>query len=92
MQGSVIRIPNWNKKLELIKAAENLKGTSINITEDFPKEIQEQRNILIENMKKATSMVRKAYVLYDKLIVDGKNVTAGQLIEGSGTEERIRWI
>lgn len=52
-----------SKKFEMLKLA---------ISEDFPKEIRYQRKQLLEQMKIARSQGCKAFVTYNKLVVNGK--------------------
>lgn len=67
----------------------NLKGTEIWIDEDYPKNIQEERKLLIPQMKEARQRGYKAYIRYNKLIVN--NEVAGGIKQytrqGSGKNE-----
>lgn len=69
------------KQKELVKSkAKELKGTSFSIYDQYPKEIQERRRILLPIMKSYREKGKRAILSVDKLYVDGvlyrdRNVT-----------------
>ena len=52
-------------------AAKNLEGTDFSIGQQFPKEIQDRRRLLVPMMKKAKQEGKVAYISVDKLYIDG---------------------
>lgn len=76
----ILKLTTSDKKWEILKKSNKLKGTDIWVDEDYPKKIQEDRALLIPELKKARSSGKRAQLRYDKLIVDGKivNTSAAQ--------------
>lgn len=54
------------------KAAEKLQNSKFSVGDQFPKEIQQRRRVLVPVMKKAQKNGHSAVLAYDKLYVDGK--------------------
>ena len=52
-------------------AAKNLEGTSFSIGQQFPKEVQDRRRVLVPMMKKAKLEGKEAYISVDKLYING---------------------
>ncbi|KAK4884065.1 hypothetical protein RN001_000336 [Aquatica leii] len=77
----LVKLSSFNRKRDILKAAKKLKGTKIYITEDFPKKIQEERKFLIEKMKEARQEGNRAYVVYNKLIINSTSYKVQQLSE-----------
>lgn len=67
----IMSLTTWKRKMELISNGRHLKGTGIIIKEDFPKEVQQIRKALYDEMMEHRRNGRKAFIKYDKLIVDG---------------------
>ena len=61
----------------------NLKGTNYSVYEQFPREINERRKSLIPRMKDARSKNQRAWISYDKLYINGKEVSATANITSS---------
>ena len=51
-------------------AAKKLEGTSYSIGQQFPKEVQDRRRVLVPMMKKAKNEGKEAYISVDKLYID----------------------
>lgn len=68
----IIKLMKFNKKIEILKNSNNLKGTEIWIDEDYPKEVQEERRQLIPIMKTAREQGQKAQLRYNKLIINNE--------------------
>lgn len=66
----LVETKSWNKKMEILKETRKLKGTKIFISEDFPKDIQEQRRILTRHMKDAREKGHKVKLYYNTLKID----------------------
>ena len=49
-----------------------LKGTNIGISEQYPKEIESIRKTLYPELKKAKAEGKRAKIVRDKLIIDGR--------------------
>lgn len=54
------------------KAANVLGGTKFGVSQQFPKEVQEKRRTLVPIMKKAKADGKEAYIVVDKLFINGK--------------------
>lgn len=65
-----LELSREDKKIEIIRAAKNLKGTKIWISEDLPKAIQDKRKALIPYLKSAREKGCRASIIYDKLRVE----------------------
>lgn len=72
MRPILIKMRKYSKKTEILKQAKNLKGTTIGINEDYPKEVQEERKKLIPIMKESRAKGQKAFIKYNKLIIDNE--------------------
>lgn len=77
----LLRLTTGNKKDEIIKQSNKLKGTDIWIDEDYPKEIIEERKLLFPKLKEARQKGYKAFIKYNKLVVNGT------IYESTGTEK-----
>uniref|UniRef100_A0A8D8UPB2 Endonuclease-reverse transcriptase n=1 Tax=Cacopsylla melanoneura TaxID=428564 RepID=A0A8D8UPB2_9HEMI len=82
----IMALTTWKRKMELISNGRKLKGTGISIREDFPQEVQRIRKSLYEEMMEHRRNGRKAYIRYDKLIVEG-NENNGNKKEEDEKEE-----
>lgn len=59
--------------LEMIRSISNrLKGTKFGISPQYPKEVLERRRKLIPIMKKERNNKKNAYLVGDKLFVNGE--------------------
>lgn len=67
-----IRFLAYRKVIQILSNRKHLKNTNINIWEDLPKEIIEERRGLIPIMKKFRQNNQHAVIKYNKLYVDGK--------------------
>lgn len=76
----VAKFEHFTQK-ELVKSkAKELKGTNFSIYDQYPKEIQDRRRILLPIMKNYREQGKRASLSVDKLYVDGvlyrdRNVT-----------------
>lgn len=83
----IIEFASWNKKMEVLKAAKKLKGSDIWISEDYTKQVQQQRKILIGHMKEARSKGYRANISYNKLIINGEYYNTEQVHHYADHEE-----
>ncbi|KAJ2948734.1 hypothetical protein O0L34_g7994 [Tuta absoluta] len=65
----IIRLTSLKKKQEILRNKKKLKGKSISITEDYPKEVLEERKALREKMEAERKEGKYAIIKYNKLIV-----------------------
>jgi len=72
----LVRMNTFREKLQVLKAAKLLKGSSIYLMEDLSKHECENRKLLVTAMKKARSEGKKAFIRFadGKLIVNGTAV------------------
>lgn len=68
----VVRFPLFKHREEIRFSSRALKGSQFGISEQFPKEIQEKRKVLIPIMKRARLDGKKANIVVDKLFIDNK--------------------
>lgn len=71
---TLVKLMRESTRSEILRNARHLKGTTIWIDEDFPKNVQEKRMTLIPRLKEARDRGHRAVLKYDKLIVDGEIV------------------
>ncbi|KAJ2938007.1 hypothetical protein O0L34_g14461 [Tuta absoluta] len=65
----VIKLTTLKKKEEILRNKKKLKGSSISITEDYPKEVLEERKALREKLEAERNEGNFAFIKYNKLIV-----------------------
>ncbi len=64
---------NYHQDREFVRInAKKLKGTKIGISEQFPEEIESIRKTLYPELKKAKAEGKKAKIIRDKLIIEGR--------------------
>lgn len=81
-----MKMRNYETKVKIMKRTKELKGTQIFITEDFPKHVLEERKVLSNHLKKAREIGHRAFMKYNKLIVNGEEYGVENIMEESGTE------
>lgn len=80
----LVKLTATNRKFEILKKAKGLKGSNVWIDEDYSKEIQEERKLLIPILKEARSKGHKAQLKYNKLVIDDKVYDVNSLkLEGA---------
>lgn len=70
----VARFAHFKEKEAVRKSAGPLKGSTFGLSEQFPKLVHEQRKMLIPHMVEARKQGKKAFLVADKLYVDGVRV------------------
>ncbi|KAJ2940572.1 hypothetical protein O0L34_g6512 [Tuta absoluta] len=73
----IIRLTSLKKKQEILRNKKKLKGKSISITEDYPKEVLEERKALREKMEAERKEGKYAIIKYNKLVVKEKTKKEG---------------
>lgn len=81
----IVSFTTIRRKIEVMSQGKQLKGTTIRIQEDFPKEVTQTRKNLYSTMKSFRDQGRSAVLKYDKLYVDG---TEWKEQEESGGQKR----
>uniref|UniRef100_A0A1Y1KNT7 L1 transposable element RRM domain-containing protein n=2 Tax=Photinus pyralis TaxID=7054 RepID=A0A1Y1KNT7_PHOPY len=81
-----MKMRNYETKVKVMKSTKELKGTQIYITEDFPKHVMEERKVLSKHLKKAREMGHRAFMKYNKLIVNGEEYGVEDIFEESSNE------
>ncbi|XP_053383743.1 uncharacterized protein LOC128549967 [Mercenaria mercenaria] len=64
----------YKEKEYVRKQWKSLSGTRHQVYEQFPKKIVEKRRQLVPKMKAARRDGKQAWIVYDKLFIDGKQV------------------
>ena len=75
----IVKFQWYGDRMRVWKARRNLQGTNIYLNEDFPKEIQQKRKILMPILKKAKSLGKEAFLNVDALIIEGNRFTTDDL-------------
>lgn len=81
----LIRFIAYRRKIEVLRLAKNLKGSNLALSEDFLEEIRKIRKALYPYWKAAREENKRAYMRYDKLLVDNKFWSLEELQRGSIT-------
>ena len=68
----IARFSHYQDKEFVRSFYKNLKGTDIGISDDFPKEIEDIHKTLYPVLKKAKRDEKKAFLNFDKLIINGQ--------------------
>jgi tetrahydromethanopterin S-methyltransferase subunit B len=68
----VVKFTDFPEREKVRRAAKELKGTDYGISEQFPKEVVEQRRKLIPIMLKARREGKEAYLKIDKLFINNQ--------------------
>ena len=71
----LVKLTRECTKINILKKSATLKGSDIWIDEDYPKDIQIERNKLLPILKEARSSGQNAYLKYDKLIINNELYT-----------------
>eukprot|EP00745_Piridium_sociabile_P031717 TRINITY_DN52698_c0_g1_i5.p1 TRINITY_DN52698_c0_g1~~TRINITY_DN52698_c0_g1_i5.p1 ORF type:complete len:344 (+),score=84.28 TRINITY_DN52698_c0_g1_i5:194-1225(+) len=75
----------YKDKEKILKAKRKLKGSQVCIGEDFSYRVREIRKKLSPHLKKARSEGKRATMIFDHLLIDGKKLYLG---EGENLRER----
>lgn len=75
----LLKLTSRRKLIEIISNRKYLKGSKIIISEDFPKQVVEERKLLIPLMKECRREGKHAVIKYNELFVDGKKVNENEL-------------
>ena len=65
--------------MEILRKANNLKGTNLGADEDFTKEVQEERRKLVSLLRETREKGATAVLRYNKLIIDGEVLQCKQI-------------
>ncbi|KAL1447565.1 hypothetical protein WDU94_010892 [Cyamophila willieti] len=71
----LLGLTSWRKKKEIMKNARKLKGSNIFISEDLPPEVLLKRKTLVPEMMNYRMEGHHAIIKYDKLYVNGEEIT-----------------
>ena len=75
----IVRFNWFEDRTKVWACRTKLKGTNLSLREDFPAEIVERRNTLYPVLKKAKELNKSAYMVMDKLNIDGTVYTVSNL-------------
>lgn len=79
MRPILVEFKSSTKKTDMIKDAKKLKGSNIYLSEDYSREIQQQRKVLKQHLKDARERGQKATLNYNKLKINDKIYTVENL-------------
>ena len=71
----IARCVYYKQKLDILKAKQKLKGTHIFVGEDFSAKVREVRRRLTPHLKKARGDNKRATMIFNYLLIDGKRFT-----------------
>lgn len=75
----LIKVISYRTKIEILRNCNKLRGLNISISEDFPVSVRQIRKELLFFKKKAQEKRKKAFLRYNKLIVEGQVFTLDEL-------------
>ena len=73
----IARCTFYKQKINILKAKSKLRGTDFFIGEDFSKKVRDIRRRLTPHLKKARQEGRRAAMVFDHLLIDGKKYSVG---------------
>jgi hypothetical protein len=82
----IARCTFFRDKDKILKAKSKLKGTQIFVGEDFSLRVREMRRNLIPHLKKVRSEEKRATMIFDHLLIDGKRF---RLDDGQNLREML---
>lgn len=85
----LVKLTKERAKILILQNARNLSGTDIWIDEDFSKTVQEERKALIPHLKEERKKGNRAYLRFNKLIVNGEAYTVKDTIRGEEVGKNI---
>uniref|UniRef100_A0A6B0VA22 Tick transposon n=1 Tax=Ixodes ricinus TaxID=34613 RepID=A0A6B0VA22_IXORI len=71
----ILRLYDFNEKLNLLRNSRRLKGTRIFLSEDFSRRVQLVRKQLWDSIKGTRTSDDKVFLRYDKLFINGEAFT-----------------
>lgn len=71
----VVKFNKFTQREEVRKNTKKLEKTGYGIGQQFPKEIQERRKVLVPVLKRAKENNKKAFMVRDKLYIEGQLYT-----------------
>lgn len=83
----LVKLIKENTKFALLRNARRLKGTDVWIDEDFSREVQDERRLLVPHLKEARNKGYRAHLKYNKLIVNNEVYRAGDVGVTEGLEK-----
>ncbi|KAB0799267.1 hypothetical protein PPYR_07147 [Photinus pyralis] len=87
-----IKLAQYETKIEVLKKAKNLKGTNIYIHEDFPKHVLEERKVLATHLRTARESGHRAYLKYNKLIVNGEEYGVEDITSADEQDDEVNEV
>lgn len=78
----IVKLTKERTKILILQNARNLSGTDIWIDEDFSKTVQEERKALVPHLKEERKKGNRAYLRFNKLIVNGEAYTIKDIRRG----------
>jgi hypothetical protein len=82
----IVKFSNFKVKSEILFRRTTLKGTKIRLDEDFTERVRSIRNKLTDFMFRARKDGRRAYIRFDRLVVDGQQYSLEDLEAGGSME------
>lgn len=82
----LMKMARSKKKFEILKQTKTLRGTDIWIEEDYTKEVQEERKLLIPHLKEARQKGYNARLRYNKLIINKEVFTIQDFVQEEQVE------
>ncbi|KAL3288565.1 hypothetical protein HHI36_003004 [Cryptolaemus montrouzieri] len=76
-----IEFVSYSTKREILSRGIKLKGTGVVISHDLTQQPRKEISILRKHMKKARTSGKQIYIKRDRLVIDNKQFTVGELEE-----------
>ncbi|KAL1446372.1 hypothetical protein WDU94_006604 [Cyamophila willieti] len=84
----LLGLTSWRKKTEIMKNARKLKGSNMFISEDLSPEVLLTRKTLVPEMMNYRMQGHHAIIKYDKLYVNGEDITISNPSASTHIEQR----
>lgn len=81
----IARCTLYKEKVQILKAKRRLQGTTVFIGEDYSQRVRNLRKLLSPHLKAAREQGKRATMIYDHLLVDGKKFVLNEA--GTGITE-----
>ncbi|CAH0562979.1 unnamed protein product [Brassicogethes aeneus] len=84
-----IELTHYKLKLNILKAANKLKGTNIFVSQDYTQEDYQKNKLLYKYKKRALAENSEAYIKNNNLFINGEIVTYEELLEKENLSEEL---
>ncbi|XP_054258763.1 uncharacterized protein LOC128983489 [Macrosteles quadrilineatus] len=76
----VVRFTNFATKMKVLSASNRLTHTNMTVSSDYSELVAQKRGELVPYLQQALAQGRRAFLWYDRIIIDGKTHTLEELL------------